>query len=512
MIFLAVLLGFQMTSALADPTFGTEFNFGNEKINAAWAAQEAITGDASVLSAEESKAAEKMATYVRKICGDCTVTEHSGKHGAMEYAVKFPDGWGFNISVDPACVEIQTEPATTEQLKNQSERIQKFIFEPARRTGLQTQVASDIESGLEMTAHLNIGLRSAFEDDPRGLMRFIVDYSNHPGLGQGILGNDAMNAPIMSTLDSDQRAAFIQLVNDVNSGAVNTTDEIIRRMNFYVYTKTPLAADPLPAAVADGRATLSFWERKARAETARHYQAIGMKQLIKPEYKTRDMPFELRAIRQPKNAREYLRMTELMDARIKFLKSQGDRPIRFVDADRIEVAIHSESALVQAVEFVLYVEEAGLAWRKYQTLASDYVRDELNSGVVGKILKGDIDWASNAQRNSFTEAIVSQSLFSENAEKRLLRILKQKRTPPDAWTLALQTLLYKARKSPNTAAHTEVLVEKIITLSQATKIDLETVGGVAHYLSEIQKLREIQINVKAPSFWERCRNLFRRAS
>ncbi len=466
-----------------DPTFGTEFEFSSNAIEAAFQ-ERMLQGDNQMPNQSEHDAAIKVAEQVRKNCAECTVTEHRGKFGLIEYQVKFPDGWGFNISVDPAVVEIQTDPATAAELKNYKKRIQTYIFDSSKAVGLSYRPSSYVETAEELTAHLNIGLRSAFENDPKGFMRFLADYANRPALGRGILGGDKKNAPLISELTLNQRLAFSKLVDDVNLNKNVTVDEVIRRMNFEVYTDTPTFG--------------------GSASSGRHYQAIGLRQLIKPEFKTQDMPFELRAVRQPKNALQYIRLVELMDARIQFIKNQGNSPIRFINSDLIELTAHGERIEVQALEFVLYVEEIGLKWQDYKSIVSTEIREILNSGFVEEFLVGKINWASEVERNVFTESLVSHSLVSSHIEERMLRILSAKKTPPGAWTLALKTLEYQSKKSTSTASAALEVANKIVELSIKRKINLDPIGGTHHFIERITS--SINMNKKV-SFIQRCRNL-----
>lgn len=465
-----------VTTAYADPpTYGTEFNFTNLGIEQEWRARPGKgPGDAEIAGAKA------MAAKVREICGDCEVVEHVGKFGATEYRVKFPDGWGFNISIDPACVEIQTFPATAAEIRDQVTRIEKYIFYTAQQAGLLASRPYGTKMRGESNAHLNIGMRSAFDQDPKGFMRFLADYANRVGLGRGIFGRSSHNAPVMSELGPDQRNAFQLLIEDVNSGKVTLVEEIIRRMNFEVYTRSPDFGD--------------------RASSGRHYQAIGLKQLIKDEFSFQDMPFELRAVRQPGTAQEYQLLTELMDARISHLKSLGGAEIRFVETTETELVAHTALPKVQALEFALYVEETGLKWKKFESLVTPEVRDVLNQGFVEKFLAGAVDWEVAFERIIFTEVLVKGAMTSAFLESKLFEFLTLPATPGVAWSIALEKLVSQAEKGGATARVAGELSEKIIDRAQASGTDLAKPAGAYR--------KAIRNNARPLNFFQKCVRLF----
>lgn len=473
-ILVLFLLLFVAPAYADSPTYGTEFNFTNLVIEEAWRSRKGQEpGEA------ERAGAKAMAVKVREICGDCEVVEHAGKFGAIEYRVKFPDGWGFNISVDPACVEVQTLPATVPQIREQVARMERYIFYPAQQAGLLTRRPHGTQMKSASSAHLNIGMRSAFDKDPKGFMRFLADYSNRTGLGRGIFGRSSHNAPVMSELRPDQRKKFQLLIDDVNSGKVTLVEEIIRRMNFEVYSRSP--------------------DFGGSASSGRHYQAIGLKQLIKDEFSSQDMPFELRAVRQPDTAQEYQLLTELMDARISHLKSLGDAEIHFVEASKPELIAHTKVPKVHALEFALYVDEIGLKWKKYETLLTPEVRDFLNQGFAEKFLAGGIAWDDPIDRTVFTEVLVRGAMTSAHLESKLFEFLSQGFTPTAAWAIALEKLVSQSEKGERAAGTALELVEKILARTKAAGIELPKTAD--DYTSAIRN------NARPLTLIERCRRM-----
>ena len=337
------------------PTFGTEFNFTSAGLESAWN-ERGVKANWSgsswqVPGKAERDAATEFAKQVVGLCGgDCVSTAHRGKFGHTEYLIKFKDGWGFNISMDPGMVEIQTEPETAGVVQANAERYQKYVFEAAEKAGLAPHRPPG-GSTQDVAAHLNVGFRSAFGDDPRKFMRFFIDYANQPALALGVFGKDPYNSPTIPHLDISQRKALAAIVADVNAGKFETADQVMKRINSEVYTVSP-----------------SF--PTAGARSARHYQALGLKQLLTPEYARHDMPFEFRAIRQQLKAREYALLVDLMQRRLEFTNA-STQPIRY-EADQTHNLRPDSTELAQS--FRRYVSEMGLKWEAYEEILLPEVR------------------------------------------------------------------------------------------------------------------------------------------
>jgi hypothetical protein len=207
-IFLLFLLSHSQALAWP-PTYGSEFNFSNKEITKAWTTRgEKANFDNSRWHDPdhvEQEYAQKFADEIKQACGiDCTITPHRGKYGATEFKVEFKDGYKFNISVDPANVEIQTSPETLLEVEKYEAKTQKYVFDIAKKMGM-------LEHSKNETAHLNIGLASAFDDDAKKFLRFYTNYQNHPELASGVLGIDFPNAPPLTHLTPMQKKRLLKL-------------------------------------------------------------------------------------------------------------------------------------------------------------------------------------------------------------------------------------------------------------------------------------------------------------
>ncbi len=433
LLFLIFILNSNVAKALP-PTFGTEFNFGNAALRKAF---ESRTDKLIPAENAELVYAKKMANYIKQRCKSmCTVEEHIGKFSMTVFKVRFDSGFEFNISVDPACVEIQTQAATSAEIKEQVAMMQKYIFDAAKNCGLDTQIKG---SSLEFSAHLNIGARSAFDKQPKDFAHFLADYSNRPALASGVFGHDYYNAPPMQLLQSHQQAEFQKLLGRINANKVYGVDDFALDMNNRIYTESP------------------GWKDHGEAM---HYQAAGLKKLIISEFDYDDMPFELRAVRQPRTARDYHLMTELMEKRIKYVSTLREEPVHYrrVRARKETLRFTPEQ---QAFHFQLFLEEMGEHWEKYQALVPSQVVKKLKDGQITRILSGAIDWSHAQEANLFRKEMAGNFYLSPWLEKRVLDVMTDGGVPEPYLQMILRDLAKQAEGEPIHRAVVENFLKKL---------------------------------------------------
>ncbi|HUP57534.1 MAG TPA: hypothetical protein VM598_08795, partial [Bdellovibrionota bacterium] len=305
-------------------TFGAEFEFTNDALK---------PGPKGMLGGQEKDAALKMVEVVRELCaerGGCRMRAIPGKFG-LDYRVRFPDGWWFQISYDPACVEVQTKAATLDELRALRGRIQEFIFDAAVKSGLQAGHARS-------AGHVNVGARSAF-DDVDQFLAFFVDYANHPELGHGITGEDYSNAPPIVALDQEQRDQLKAILEERRQGMHGTIREAASAIISRVYT----------------RSLVPGW-------AGYHHQAMGLKKLAAVAFLFEDLPFEFRAVRGQRSLDDFLLLGELITARIRYVRETKDA-IVFLDGPGKRLA---QQEIVD--RFYVYVTEMGEPWEKYAPL------------------------------------------------------------------------------------------------------------------------------------------------
>lgn len=175
-MFFVVVLLFEKAGAWP-PTYGAEFEVTRDDL-------EPFDPKKDVASETNVKKAQML--FVEEMVKRCKISkcriQKVEASWDQDYKVIYPDGWWFKISYDPACVEFTFKPSTLEELKKQAPLINDQIFQTAKDLGFRVQ-----EGGV---AHVNIGVRSSFGDDPKKFLRFFVDYANHADLALGSLGKD----------------------------------------------------------------------------------------------------------------------------------------------------------------------------------------------------------------------------------------------------------------------------------------------------------------------------------
>ncbi|MBC7421425.1 MAG: hypothetical protein H7328_11925 [Bdellovibrio sp.] len=347
MLFIFLTLSFNFSWAWP-PTYGAEFEFFHPKLD--WD-KKTIRGP----EAMKAKAEFMEQIYIACKTAGCTVTEISGKF-TTDYRVTLKNSWWFVVSHDPSVIEVTTKPSTLAELKENKENINSLIFKPARNAKFTVHHSDN--------AHFNFGGLSAFDNDPREFMKFFLDYHNNSHLGLGTLGQDLSNAPPLSYLGKDQRLALKTIAAEVEQGKFKTLAEVTTAIMQRVYTKTydPDFADPV------------------------HFQAIGLKYLKqnnmrKPyteiielqvlldlipfvDFSTVvDRPVELRAVWSQTSAEHFIKVAELIEGRLAFLKTQTG-PLVYQSSERKKINTWQEAN----TRFYIYVVEAGLDFKKFKSL------------------------------------------------------------------------------------------------------------------------------------------------
>ena len=304
------------------------------------------------LKGYEEQMAKIFADELRSQCRrlGCTEFKVEGKWAEKESRFVFKQGFWIQVSWDPNVVEIQTKPLTLSRARKLSPILEEVIFKTAYYSGF---VPSPKRAG-----HFNFGALSAFDGDPDLFLRFVIDYSNRPELAAGILREtNLMTAPPLAALASAQREAFAAIASqDVSE---MTIPQLSQKLLDEVFYQTH-------------REQLTY-------EYAIHNQALGLKKVPDATAK-RDQPMEIRAVRSQMSFEDFIRLGELIEARIAYLKTLPASEARnYQGSSRIDF---TSQELVD--RFYVYVTETGLPWRRYKSL----LPKELRPLAVSKSLIG----------------------------------------------------------------------------------------------------------------------------
>ncbi len=337
------------------PTAGAEFEFVDDDIMTHWDDPGGEDNGFSKGRVYEKAALNKLGAAVIAQCkvAGCVVEKVSHKFGDA-YLVKYKDGFWFRVSFDPGCVEVQTRPSTLEELTKWHDRLENDLFATAKKAGLYPELEYGTGAG-----HFNFGARETFGDDAGLFLAFFADFANHPELSLGALGYDLDNAPPMTHLKPEQREAFHKILKAYEAGEIKSIKAAATRIQREVYTSS----------FKPGNAGL-------------HYQAVSMKYIVQRDFPKEDQPLEIRSMFPQRNADDFIRMLELVQLRVAFLRDNKAKPV-YLAPTRQE---YTPREIVS--RYYKYVVEAGGDWEKFHILLPEELEDVEPYGI----LTGEINW------------------------------------------------------------------------------------------------------------------------
>ena len=378
------------------PTYGAEFEFFHP--NLTWNLE-------NINGPEALQAKAEFMHQIQEDClaSGCKVDKIGGKF-SVDYRVTLPNGWWFIVSHDPAVIEITTKPSTLAELRQNTENINQFIFKSARKAKFRVH--------RDDNAHFNFGVQSAFDNDPKEFLKFFVDYQNNTHLSLGTLGQDFYNAPPLSIQKEEQRIALAAIVTEVNAGKYGSIAEVSKAVMKRVYTST--------------------YDKELQNSV--HYQSIGLKyitkeKLVKPSFeslevqallnlipfvdftKPHDQPIELRAAWSQTSAEHFIKIAELVEARVAFLKKQSSSVV-YLKSNRKEINTWREAK----TRFYIYVTETGLDFKRYNSLLPLDGR----SSELSEFLDKSLPIRERAEALRYYADLISQSQWFRDYSKDLI--------------------------------------------------------------------------------------------
>lgn len=339
------------------PTYGAEFEFTNMELH---------QGTGSRLRGREAGAARAMALRIHELClsAGCSVEEIKGKWES-DYRVKFRDGWYFVVSYDPLVVEVQTKPSTLEELRAHRELMNRLIFSAAQDVGLSPHESK--------AGHFNVGVLSAFGNDPKLFLRYFVDYANHAELAYGIFRKEMRKSPPLAALPVESHEALREIIAEVEAGRLRTVAEVAVAIDRRVYTSS-LAPPEWGASPQHNQALAVNKISAARLDRGGPFGFFfGVK--------VTDQPFEIRAMKAQNSADDFILLAELFEKRLEFLRRQ-------TGAIRFEVADLSALDGNQAVRrFRGYLQEAGVDLASYRALLLPSAQSDWDAMLCGPLFR-----------------------------------------------------------------------------------------------------------------------------
>lgn len=441
-----LILFFSLNAWTGTIPFGAEFEFWNPQIKRNTQPFSEQDIDQTVERAEQLKFVQSMQQQCLVL--KCEVLEVTGKWGVDDYRVQYKDGWWFKISIDPGCVEITFKPSTDDELKARTKLINDHIFGTARNL--------DMTVNEKHMHHFNFSVRHMFQDSGKEFLKFFVDYSNHPELALGGLGKDYLNAPPLALLGDEQRKGLQSVIERFNKNEIQTIGHIAYEIMTSVYTKT-------------------FYEPWGGAD---HYQAIGLKYVSRANLRYEDAPVELRSMWAQKDIQTFLKIAELLEKRVLFLKN-SNLPLVYLESSR-----NTFDPTEINTRFFIYVEEAGMKYQDFKSLLGPEVQ---KSGLTA-FVKPD---ANPLIRLNNSEKYLDLLLISPLSNQLFIQILSD---PEVLNHPARQRILNKiSEQKRKYEAIEKAKTEQIKNRSILNKLSNKFTGLFQKNKDQVQTISEVQI-------------------
>lgn len=272
-------------------------------------------------SQENQEALEAFYRHMKGIAKDRSgllsvrLLEEEDKWGNDVVRVTYRDGWHFDVTMDPWCLEVVLPPFTLAELRKNKGRIQRDIFDQMAKIDL----FPDRQIG---GGHLHMGMTSGFGDDVRLFRNWLVDFANHTELADGALEKDYDNARPLYRLNAAQRRLFKEFIDRADGGEFTT----VRKMATKFVAEVLFESKP-----ATGKrimqykywqvnllrmAKLDTWDTLDANRTWDEYEAWVLFDEVEKHARTA----EVRHLSAQMSAQHLVNDVELQEGRIKYLK------------------------------------------------------------------------------------------------------------------------------------------------------------------------------------------------
>ncbi len=341
------------------PTWGTELTFTREDLRHA----AHVDGDVIYPQSDENYEAlhefKRLARKVlkgRKDVASVKLHEADDKWGHDYLTVTYKDGFFFEVTLDPYCLEVMLKPTTREDLLAHEKIIQSDLFDLMATLDL-------IPHRHEGGGHLHMGAESSFGQDVLLFRNWIVDQANHSELALGAMEKDRDNAEALVNLSRAQREELARIIAEVDAKMIKTPRKLATALYARVFFEgKPATGARIMAAKywqvnALRMAYLDTWDTLDANERWKDYEAW----ILYDEVEKKARTIENRALRSQMNARELMDDVTLFEKRLVFLKSLN-RPIP-LSQDFIDGKLPSLQQATQ--QFYQFVVQSGCDPKDY---------------------------------------------------------------------------------------------------------------------------------------------------
>lgn len=274
-------------------TFGAELTFTNSEI---LESQRALASG-TINSAMSERYQDLLIDKILENCLDCSVEWKIDKYGLEYGRIIYPDGWYFNVTLDPAVVEVTAKPIPESKLQEYTKRLDQDLYANARELGLRPSRKTG-------GGHIHFGAEAFFEGNPEYFRDFMVDMYNHSELADGIFADDHYNSPPIKAHPKAQRDAFVKTIEAFDN---NPEDSIIG----------------LGLKIREG----SYDYQRANWGPTEKYQAINIERMVVEGFEASEETIEVRSIRPQQNGEQFALIANLFKKRMEYLKRQRDQGV-----------------------------------------------------------------------------------------------------------------------------------------------------------------------------------------
>lgn len=292
--------------AAAQATFGAEFTMTSQKLIHAKLLDP--TGDDDISTKEGREVLEKFGKRVAEKCPACVIERATDRYDLPIFKVRHPGKFSFAITLDPGVLEIVPSAATLEGFRAMAPLLQDLIF----ATGKELKQRPHIDYG---GGHVHVGVTSSFANDPVLFRNFFVDWVNHSDVMK-IFTVDPANAPTLLDLPKAARKEMAE--------ALAEFDGVLKREGLLDGGK----ADPKRGAELIQRFAKIVESRVYSRTMVRgwtpteKYQALNLTRLTNPQLPWEQKTIELRFFDAQKDVGEFIRIIEVLEGRIAFLRKK----------------------------------------------------------------------------------------------------------------------------------------------------------------------------------------------
>jgi hypothetical protein len=337
-----------MKEAPLTSLFGTEFTFTNTKMFEE--AKAAVRGGSQQVQTKENRLVmDQWAALIDAGKPEgLEFIERTVVKGCPAYKVVYKDGWWFQLSLDVACIETQTFKMSLEdaQARGWLVRLDRDLFGLAAKLGLH---ADKLTGG----GHIHLDLTSTFGGNHLLFRNFLVDFCNNPFAIEA-LENDPENTPVVAQLLRDHRETLATILKQFDKQKALTGLEAIKWLADHIAKKVYLVA-------------FNHLPEELQLDPPEKYHALNVDRIVGNKDPSL-MTLEVRALRAQRSVAEFVKIAQLLQARVQLLKSKlSEGPIAF-NPELQREKDHSE-AVVVCDAFKVYVEQCKLAWNDYKELA-----------------------------------------------------------------------------------------------------------------------------------------------